>query len=432
VLCATEEEIFAHYKEIQGQRITLGYDIDGIVLKMNRFDWQERLGASSHAPRHSIAYKFPAERAVTQLLDIQIQVGRTGALTPVAILDPIALNGVTITRASLHNEDEIARKNLGIGDKVILQRAGDVIPQVVGVAAIAPHHTPYVFPTHCPSCGALSVRDEGEAIRRCPSGLSCPAQRLERLVHFVSKGAFNIEGLGRKSIQFLLSVGKITSPADLFTLEERESRDLNPIAQCDGWGRVSAEALFQSIAARRTIPLDKFLFSLGISSVGATTARFLAEYYETYAAFRAAGNNVASLQENLAQISGIGPQIIADIGAFLMCHENIILLDVLAGSGVEEDPPGLVRVLPVERVSVSSTSPFSGKTVVFTGKLEHTSRAEAKILAERLGARVGSAVTRTTDYLIVGENPGSKYTQAQALNIPILSEKEWLEKTREA
>lgn len=430
-LCRNREEVFTCYRNFQAQRAALAYDIDGVVLKTNRFDWQHRLGASSHAPRHTIAYKFPAERVVTRLKDIQVQVGRTGAMTPVAILEPVTLSGATLTRATLHNEDEIARKGLGIGDAVILQRAGDVIPQVVGVAALASDPAPYVFPTHCPSCGAVSVRREGEAIRRCPSGLSCPAQRLERLVHFVSKGAFNIEGLGRKSLQFLIETGKVHSPVDLFTLEQREASDPNPIGQSAGWGEVSAQALFREIEARRVISFDRFLFSLGIASVGAITARLLAHYYKTYTAFRASGRDRRTLQEELAPLSGIGQQTINDISSFLNCVENGTLLDALAGTGNADDPAGQVQVMPREDVPLTRAHMFTGKTVVFTGKLEQTSRAEAKVLAERLGARVGSTVTRATDYLVAGKNPGSKYTQAQHLGVTLLQEDAWLEQVKD-
>ncbi|MDR0662281.1 MAG: NAD-dependent DNA ligase LigA [Holosporales bacterium] len=413
-LCSSSSEVFAFYRHILSQREDLAYAIDGVVLKINAFTVQERLGFSSHAPRYAIAYKFPAERVVTRLRDIQIQVGRTGALTPVALLDPVVLNGARVTRASLHNEDEIARKGLSIGDQVIVQRAGDVIPQVIDVAVAAPERQPYLFPDYCPSCGALSIRFEGESLRRCPAGLSCPAQRLERLVHFVSRKALNIERLGRRSLRFLIATGRIVSPVDLFTLEQREAQ--NPLAQCAGWGEVSVQALFHSINLARTVPLDRFLFALGIESVGAATARLLAEHYGSFSAFREAGRDLLSLQEDLAILSGIGPKILADIHAFFTCVENNTLLDIFASH------------LQIVSLAERPTSlPFSGKVIVFTGTLEHMSRAEAKTLAERLGARVSDTVTRITDYLVIGKNPGSKQAQAQRLGVSILREESWKE-----
>ncbi|MDR1267325.1 MAG: NAD-dependent DNA ligase LigA [Holosporales bacterium] len=421
-LCSSLQEISDFYQTVFAQRASLAYAMDGIVLKVNRFDWQERLGTSSRAPRYALAYKFPATRVTTRLQDIRIQVGRTGVLTPVAILEPAALDGATVTRASLYNEDEIARKDLGIGDTVVLQRAGDVIPQVVEVAMKAPDHVPYVFPLHCPSCGAQSVRLEGESLRRCPSGLSCPAQRLERLVHFVSKKALDIEGLGRRSLHSLITTGRVTSPVDLFTLKLRDAQD--PLVYCEGWGKASVPALFSSIEARRNVPFERFLFALGIEGVGETTARLLAEHYGTYAAFRAASRDLLALQEDLTALSGMGLKTVTGLCAFLSCPENIALLDQLAGVG-EEAGAGLLQVTSWKPPLQEKRTPLSGKIIVFTGTLTQMSRAEAKTQAERLGARVGSEVTRSTSYLVVGKSPGSKRVQAERLGIPILSEEDW-------
>jgi DNA ligase (NAD+) len=419
-LCRSVNEAFAFYEEIGNARATLPYDIDGVVYKINRLDWQERLGIVSRAPRWAIAHKFPAERARTRLTDILIQVGRTGALTPVAILEPITVGGVVVSRATLHNEDEIRRKDVRIGDMVVIQRAGDVIPQIVKVVREErPQGTrPFVFPDRCPVCNSLAVRADGEAARRCTGGLVCEAQAVERLRHFVSRHAFDIEGLGEKHIAAFHAEGTIKTPGDLFRLEQWEKEGEIDLAHREGWGKQSAAKLFAAIRARRRIPLERFIYALGIRQVGQATARLLARNYLSLAAWRSAMTQAKDPENpayrDLVNIDGIGPAVAADLIAFFTEPHNREVLNDLAEQ---------VEVL--DFVAPTTDSPLAGKTIVFTGTLRSMTRNEAKARAETLGAKVVSSVSAKTDFVVVGADAGSKAEKARKLGVTTLSEEEW-------
>ena len=421
-------EMLETYREIEQRRAGLGYDIDGVVYKINRFDLQERLGFVSRSPRFAVAHKFPAEKATTVLRDIDIQVGRTGALTPVAKLDPVTVGGVVVQNATLHNEDEIARKDVRIGDTVIVQRAGDVIPQILGVVL---EKRPkgakrFVFPDVCPACGSHASREinpntgKEDAVRRCTGGLICPAQRVERLKHFVSRNAFDIEGLGEKHIKAFCADGLIQSPPDIFTLEKRDQRASSKLAKREGWGETSAKKLFAAIEARRNVRLDRFIYALGIRHVGETTARLLAGNYGTTDAFLAAMREAGVDREGdafaaLDNIDGIGPAVAVAIADFFAETHNIEVVEDL-----------LKEVTPAPLEKVEHGSPVSGKIVVFTGTLERMTRSEAKARAERLGAKVAGSVSKNTDYVVAGPGAGSKLKNAKDLGVKVLSEEEWL------
>ena len=421
-------EMLETYREIEQRRAGLGYDIDGVVYKINRFDLQERLGFVSRSPRFAVAHKFPAEKATTVLRDIDIQVGRTGALTPVAKLDPVTVGGVVVQNATLHNEDEIARKDVRIGDTVIVQRAGDVIPQILGVVL---EKRPkgakrFVFPDVCPACGSHASREinpntgKEDAVRRCTGGLICPAQRVERLKHFVSRNAFDIEGLGEKHIKAFCADGLIQSPPDIFTLEKRDQRASSKLAKREGWGETSAKKLFAAIEARRNVRLDRFIYALGIRHVGETTARLLARNYSTADAFLAAMREAGVDREGdafaaLDNIEGIGPAVAVAIADFFAETHNIEVVEDL-----------LKEVTPAPLEKVKHGSPVSAKTVVFTGTLERMTRSEAKARAERLGAKVAGSVSKNTDYVVAGPGAGSKLKNAKDLGVKVLSEEEWL------
>ncbi len=418
-LCATIDEVLAFYRDIGDRRAELPYDIDGVVYKVNRLDWQERLGFVGRAPRWAIAHKFPAERARTKLNAITIQVGRTGTLTPVAELEPVTVGGVVVSRATLHNEDEIARKDVRVGDTVVVQRAGDVIPQIVEVVDPERAHRsrPYKFPDACPVCGSHAVRAEGEVARRCTGGLTCAAQVAERLRHFVSRDAFDIEGLGWKHIEAFHTDGLIKAPGDIFRLHRRADE----IAAREGWGEKSVERLMAAIEARRTIALDRFINALGIPQVGQATAKLLARHYGSLAAWRKAMEAASRDPEGdaaseLDNIDQIGPSVAADLGAFFGEKHNLETLADLAREVTVEDFAEVV----------DRASPIAGKTVVFTGTLERMTRDEAKATAERRGAKVASSVSKKTDYVIVGADAGSKATKAKELGVATLSEDEWL------
>jgi len=423
-LCHDAEEVLAFYADLAGQRHELPYDIDGIVYKVNRYDWQDRLGFVSRAPRWAIAHKFPAEQTETVLHDIRIQVGRTGALTPVAVLEPVTVGGVVVSRATLHNEDEIRRKDVRAGDTVVIQRAGDVIPQVVRVveARRPAGSEPFEFPTVCPECGSHAERPEGEAIRRCTGGLICPAQAVERLRHFVSRDAFDIEGIGDKHIRAFFAEGIVHSPADLFTLAERDKRSLTPLRKREGWGPKSAQNLFDAIDERRTMALDRFVYALGIRQVGQTTAKLLARHYGSVAELRAAMTEAADPESparaDLLNIDGIGPGVASDLVAFFAEAHNLDVLDQLLAEVTVEAPAP---------VSTAADSPVSGKTVVFTGTLETLSRSEAKARAEALGAKVAGSVSKKTDFVVVGADAGSKLKKAQELGVQTLTEQQWID-----
>jgi DNA ligase (NAD+) len=417
-LCRGIAEALAFYREIGELRASLPYDIDGVVYKVNDLELQRRLGMVSRAPRWALAHKFPAQQAQTVLRDITIQVGRQGSLTPVAVLEPITVGGVVVQRATLHNEDEIARKDVRIGDTVIVQRAGDVIPQIVGVVLDRRPKgaVPYRFPETCPECGSLAVREEGMVVRRCTGGLICPAQAVERLRHFVSRDCFDIEGLGAKHIAEFWQDGLIRQPGDIFRLRADQ------LSGREGWGEVSARKLIAAIDARRRIPLDRFINALGIPQVGQATARLLARHYRSLRHWReemeAARDIDSPAHARLLDVHGIGADMAADIVGFFAEPHNQAILDDLAHE---------VEVTDYAAPAQRSTSPLAGKTIVFTGGLESMSRSEAKARAEALGANVASSVSSKTDYVVIGSDAGSKAARAAELGIATLDEAAWLE-----
>jgi DNA ligase (NAD+) len=417
-LCRGVEAVLAYYRDLTERRAALPYDIDGIVYKINDFDLQNRLGMRSRAPRWALAHKFAAEQAQTILRDIMITVGRQGALTPTAMLEPVTVGGVVVQRATLHNEDEIGRKDVRIGDTVIVQRAGDVIPQIVGVVLDRrpPDAQPYQFPDRCPVCDSLAVREEGMAVKRCSGGLICPAQAVERLKHFVSRNCFDIEGLGEKHIAAFWQDGLIRQPGDIFRLKAEV------IAEREGWGKVSAEKLIAAINERRRIALDRFINALGIPQVGQATARLLARHYRSLHDWReemeAAQDPESPARASLLDINGIGADMAADIvGFFAEEHNRAVLYDLQRE----------LTVLDYEPPAQRAASPFAGKTIVFTGGLESMSRSEAKARAEALGANVASAVSAKTDYVVIGADAGSKAARAAALGVTTLDEAAWLD-----
>ena len=408
------DAMLAAYEKIAGQRAGLPYEIDGVVYKVDRLDWQRRLGFVAKAPRWALAHKFPAERAETTLESIDIQVGRTGKLTPVGRLSPVLVGGVTVTNVTLHNRDEIARLGVRPGDRVCIQRAGDVIPQVVANLTPDAKREPYVFPDHCPECGSEAISEEGEVDVRCTGGLICPAQRTERLKHFVSRGALDIDGLGEKTIAQFFALGWLESPADLFRLKDRREE----LLALDGWHDKSVDNLLASIEARRQPDAARLLFSLGIRHVGAVTARDLMKHFHKLPALRdaagkARGGDEAAAAE-LTDIDGIGPAVVEALGDFFHEDHNRAVWDDLL---TELDPPRY----EVETVA----SEVAGKTVVFTGKLETMSRDEAKAQAERLGAKASGSVSAKTDILVAGPGAGSKLKKAEELGIAVWSEEDW-------
>jgi DNA ligase (NAD+) len=423
--------LLAHYRMIEAKRADLPFDIDGVVYKVDRLDWQERLGFVSRAPRWALAHKFPAEKAETVLEAIDIQVGRTGKLTPVARLTPVSVGGVTVTNATLHNADEIARLSVRPGDRVRIQRAGDVIPQVLENLTPDADLPAYQFPGTCPQCGSEAVREEGEVDIRCTGGLICPAQRVERLRHFVSRHALDIEGLGITNIESFFRDGLVQSPADIFRLT-REA-----LLARERWAEISAANLIAAIDAKRTPPLDRFLFALGIRHVGEVTARDLARRYRSWADLRAAIEAALEVRRGIEpalgedarkhgqrrdkavvaaiETPGIGPEVANALLDFFEEPHNREVLNDLASAGV--DPADLVWETKQSRVT--------GKTLVFTGSLETLSREEAKAQAEKLGAKVAGSVSAKTDMVIAGPGAGSKLKKAQELGIEVLTEEEW-------
>lgn len=420
------EEILHHYQKLLEERSQLNHDIDGAVYKVNRLDWQERLGFISRAPRWAIAHKFPAEQAVTELEEIKIQVGRTGVMTPVARLKPITVGGVVVSRATLHNRDEIERKDIREGDFVVIQRAGDVIPQVVRVLAEKrpAGSKPFVFPNCCPECNSLAVRHDDEAATVCTNGLQCPAQAVERLKHFVSRNAFDIEGMGDKQIKAFFAEGRIASPADIFRMEAEDSQRPVRLKDVPGWGETSVQNLWDAITARREIQLDRFIFALGIPQIGQASARLLARTYGTLSQLQDAMAKAQDDDDNegrdealqdLIAIDGIGPSMARDIVEFFSdSHSRSVVKDL------QEQ----VTITDFER-NTASDSPVKDKVVVFTGKLITMGRDEAKAKAESLGARVSGSISRKTDYLIAGADAGSKLKKAQNLGVRVLTEEEW-------
>lgn len=415
-----ELEVIAYYQKMYMARPNLEYDIDGLVYKVNRLDWQQRLGFVTRSPRWAIAHKFPAEQAKTILKSITIQVGRTGTLTPVAELEPITVGGVVVSRATLHNQDEIERKDIRIGDMVVLQRAGDVIPQIVSVdLAMRPKDSKvYMFPTHCPVCGAQAVREEAEVAMRCVGGLSCKAQLLEGLKHFVSRDAFDIEGLGDKQLEEFYEDEIITKAADIFNLEEIDKQNIfKSIANRPGWGKKSVANLFTAIAERRTISLDRFIYALGIRFIGKTTARIIAGHYGNFIEFKHAMLHLADpeMEASLSNIDGIGPKVISTLKHFFAEPHNVKTVEELEA---------ILTIIPYKKIQIESS--ISGKIVVFTGSLTKMGRHEAKATAEKLGAKVAGSVSKNTDYVIAGEDAGSKLSKATELGVKILTEDEWL------
>jgi len=438
------EAILDHYRQIGLQRPDLDYDIDGVVYKVDRRDLQARLGFRSRSPRWATAHKFPAEQAFTTVEAIDIQVGRTGALTPVARLTPITVGGVVVTNATLHNDDYIKgignsgdriradEHDIRIGDTVIVQRAGDVIPQVLDVVLEKRRagSVPYVFPKTCPVCGSHAVREKNEktgkldSVTRCTGGFVCRAQAVEHIKHFVSRNAFDIEGLGTKQVDFFFESDDpalmIRTAPDIFTLKARQERSLTKLENIEGFGRVSVRKLFEAIDARREIALNRFIFALGIRHVGETTAKLLARFYGSYAAFadamQAAAPKYGEVWNELNSIEGIGDVVAASIVEFFKEPRNLEVLQRLLSE---------VRPLDAEAPVVSG-SPVAGKTVVFTGSLERFTRDEAKARAEGLGAKVAGSVSKKTDYVVAGPGAGSKLDKARELGVAVMTEDEWL------
>jgi DNA ligase (NAD+) len=421
-VCRNEQELLDSFETLMENRADLPYDIDGIVYKVNDLELQKRLGFLTRTPRWAIAHKFPAEQAITRLNNIRVQVGRTGALTPVADLEPVNVGGVLVSHATLHNEDEIKRKDIRIGDMVIIQRAGDVIPQVVSVLTEkrSTELPEFQFPTVCPECGAHAIREEDEAVRRCTGGLSCPAQAVERLRHFVSREAFNIEGLGDKVIDEFYKEGIIKTPYDIFTLEERNkpadlfsaSQSLN-LENREGWGKKSVSKLFDAINKSKSISLQKFIYALGIRQVGTATAYLIAKHYHTFTAFMSA--MVQQDLQLLVSIDGIGPAMAKDIVEFFKEEHNLAVInDLLSVISIEE----------FEGIT-NTTSEIFGKTIVFTGTLTTLTRSEAKSKALAFGAKVAGSVSTNTDYVVAGENAGSKLKKAQELGVKVITEEEF-------
>ncbi len=421
-LCRSVEEVMDLYRDIFERRPTLPYDIDGVVYKVNRVDLQKRLGFVSRSPRWAIAHKFPAEQAHTVLEKIEIQVGRTGVLTPVAHLTPVTVGGVVVSRATLHNEDEIKRKGVRVGDTVIVQRAGDVIPQILGVVEGQPRGpAEYEFPEVCPVCGSQVIREEGAVARRCTGGLVCAAQVVERLKHFVSRDAFDIEGLGAKQIELFHERGFLKAPADIFRLRDLETPGQKRISSLPRIGEKSAQNLFDAIDARRRIGLDRFIHALGIPQVGQATARLLARVYRDLdtltEAMRAAADKDSDAHKELLGIEGIGESMADDLTGFFTEPHNIAVLDDLKAAGVE--------VQPFEQ-QIAADSPIKDKTIVFTGTLETMSRGEAKARAQALGAKVAGSVSKKTDLVVAGPGAGSKLKQAAELGVATMTEAEFL------
>jgi DNA ligase (NAD+) len=429
------EALLAIHADLEARRALLGYDIDGVVYKVDDLALQERLGFRSTTPRWAVAHKFSAQTATTVLEAIEIQVGRTGALSPVARLRPVTVGGVVVSNATLHNEDYIKGvdsagepiregRDLRLGDTVTVYRAGDVIPKVLDVdlSKRPADAKPYDFPTVCPACGSHAVREDGESVRRCTGGLVCPAQAVERLKHFVSRDAFDIEGLGAKQIEAFFEDGLIAEPADIFTLKDRYGPGaLQQLRNREGWGEKSAANLFAAIDARRTIPLDRFIFALGIRHVGAVTARLLARTYGSWSAFAeamaAAHGAEGEAWDHLLSVDGVGDVLARALVEFFAEPHNREAVD------------RLLPHLTIEDVVAPSGEggALAGKTIVFTGTLERMSRAEAKARAEALGAKVSGSVSGKTDYVVAGAEAGSKLRKAEQLGVAVLSEDEWRE-----
>ncbi|MBL4854880.1 MAG: NAD-dependent DNA ligase LigA [Robiginitomaculum sp.] len=419
------DDMIAHYKQIETDRSSLGYDIDGVVYKVNDLALQERLGFVSRAPRWAVAHKFPAEKATTIIEAIDVQVGRTGALTPVARLKPVTVGGVVVSNATLHNEDEIKRLDVRVGDSVEIQRAGDVIPQVLRVldGDRARRPDPFTLPKSCPVCGANAVREVDEkgnrdVIRRCTNGLQCPAQAIESLKHFVSRRAYDIDGMGIKQIEAFYEKGLVLEPAHIFTLEARNGEI--KLETWEGWGEQSAANLFAAINARRQIEFVRFLYGFGIRHVGHGNSTLVARHYLSFDIFLSAVQKMVQGDDDalaeLLSIDGVGEACASALVGFFKSPQNMQVVNEL-----------LAQVTVIDAEAPSTDSPVAGKTVVFTGKLELMSRDEAKAKAQSLGAKVSGSVSGKTDYLVAGPGAGSKLKKAESLGVKVLSEAEWLE-----
>lgn len=431
ILADTTEALLEHYRRIEAMRATLGYDIDGVVYKVDRLDFQTRLGFVSRSPRWAIAHKFPAEKATTILRAIEIQVGRTGALTPVAKLEPVTVGGVVVSNATLHNPDEIARLDVRVGDTVTVQRAGDVIPQILGILPERrPEGTePYAFPQTCPCPLATPVvREETAAgsegaVRRCTGEFACPFQRQEHLRHFVSRRAFDIEGLGEKQIEFFYHDEDlpVREPADIFTLADRDRANLKKLKDKEGFGATSTAKLFAAVDERRRIGLERFVYALGIRNVGETTARVLARAYGSWDAFHAAALKIATgdvaAREEMDALDQIGETVIESVGRYFAEPHNLGAVERL----VRQMTGGIV-----DAEKPKTDTAVAGKTVVFTGTLEKLTRDEAKAQAERLGAKVSGSVSAKTDLVVAGPGAGSKLTKARDLGIEVIDEDAWI------
>ncbi|MDR1983097.1 MAG: NAD-dependent DNA ligase LigA [Holosporaceae bacterium] len=417
MLCKNQAEAFEFYKQIERQRSELEYDIDGMVYKVNDLSFQRKLGASTKFPRHSIAYKFPAEKAQTTVLNIITQVGRTGSITPVAELKPVTVGGVVVSRATLHNKDEVEKRDIRVGDRVVLQRAGDVIPQILyPILNERPTNSvPFNFPMTCPCCESALIKEEKEVAIKCIN-LNCKAQLLERLKHFVSKSAFNIEGLGEQNVRFLFENEIVKSPVDIFYIEER-NKELH-IENADGWGKQSVENLFKSINAARTISLDRFIYSLGIPQVGRAVSKLIANFFQTYSHFLDCIKNREG--KKLSEIHGIGFSIANDFSTFFDNENNLKIIQELCGDGISR---GVIDVIGIESFEKNI---FSGQSIVFTGSFKKFSREEAKRLAEKFGGRAASSVSSKTSLLVAGEGAGQKLNQAKELGIKIVSEDDFI------
>ena len=409
VRLSSTAEVLTHYRHIEALRADLPFDIDGVVYKVDRLDWQVRLGFVAKAPRWAIAHKFPAERAETTLEAIDIQVGRTGKLTPVGRLQPVTVGGVVVSNVTLHNRDEIARLGVRPGDRVVVQRAGDVIPQIVENLTRDVERAPYAFPDHCPECQSEAVAEDDEVDVRCTGGLICPAQRVERLKHFVSRAALDIEGLGEKTIVEFFGLGWLHSPADIFRLRKRRDE----IVGREGWQDKSVDNLLAAIEAKRAPDAPRFLFALGIRHVGAVTAKDLLKAFGTVERVREVATGDAAMEE-LTQVEGVGPVVAEALVEFFHEPHNQSVWDDL-----------LSEVSPPEYVANVRASAVSGKVVVFTGSLETMSRDEAKAQAESLGAKTAGSVSAKTDLVVAGPGAGSKLKKAQELGIEVIDEAAW-------
>ncbi|MFT6346816.1 MAG: DNA ligase (NAD+), partial [Myxococcota bacterium] len=424
-LCSSLDELMSFYQEISDARYSLQYDLDGMVYKVGEFALQDRLGFISRSPRWAIAHKFPAQRSKTVIEKITIQIGRTGALTPVAELVPVNIGGVIVSRATLHNSDEISTKDIREGDLVIVQRAGDVIPQVVEVdlSKRPINSEPFVFPKICPSCGSQVIKTDEDVVLRCLNKVSCPAQIVEGLKHFVSKNAFDIEGLGKKQIDNFCSEGRIKNFVDIFKLEEAEKTSENPLIEKEGWQDKSVKNLFEAINNKRKIELRRFIYALGIRHVGENTAKLIANNFESFANFKTKMSEMAeskNIEENqdwqdFVGIDGIGKKMAEAIIGYFRKPSN---LELLEGLNLE------LQIIDAKN-NKNNDSPMAGKSIVFTGTLELMSRAEAKEKAENLGMKVSGSISAKTDFLVAGDKSGSKLKKALELEVKVLNEEEW-------